>query len=270
MLPSMSATEGMHERDRAVLERARRLLEQPTLAARLAARLGMPLERSARLLPARAREALAELTRHAIERALQVALKSLALVPWRRAPRVWPRLAAGAVGAVGGFFGLPALAVELPASTVLILRAIAEIARAHGEDLDDPEVRLACVEVFALSGFATRDDATDASYYGARAALAGAVSEAVRHVAHEGAAESAPVLVRLVTAVAARFGLVVTDKALLTALPVVGAAGGAVVNALFVEHFQRVAEGHFAVRGLERRYGTALVQQAYEELGARR
>ena len=40
--------------------------------------------------------------------------------------------------------------LELPVTTTLMLRAIADIARHHGEDLSTLEARLACVEVFAL------------------------------------------------------------------------------------------------------------------------
>jgi EcsC protein family len=51
----------------------------------------------------------------------------------------------GVLGA-GGTFGLAALPVELPVSTTIMLRSIADIARSEGEDLSDPETALACVE----------------------------------------------------------------------------------------------------------------------------
>jgi len=38
-------------------------------------------------------------------------------------------------GAVGGAFGLPALTVELPVSTITMLRSIADIARSEGEKI---------------------------------------------------------------------------------------------------------------------------------------
>ncbi len=44
-------------------------------------------------------------------------------------------MAAGVTGGVSGFFGLAALPVELPVTTTLMLRAIADIARHNGEDL---------------------------------------------------------------------------------------------------------------------------------------
>jgi hypothetical protein len=67
----------------------------------------------------------------------------------------------GVSGAVGGFFGLPALALELPVSTTLLLRAIADIARSEGEPIKSTESRLACLEVFALGGNSRSDDATE-------------------------------------------------------------------------------------------------------------
>jgi hypothetical protein len=55
-------------------------------------------------------------------------------------------------GALGGFWGLPGLLVELPVSTILMLRAIAAVARKEGEDLETAEARWACLEVFTLGG----------------------------------------------------------------------------------------------------------------------
>jgi hypothetical protein len=46
--------------------------------------------------------------------------------------------------------------------------------------------------------------------------------------------------------------------------------GGATVNVIFMNHFQRIALGHFTVRRLERVYGPALVRRHYEDLLPRR
>jgi hypothetical protein len=48
-----------------------------------------------------------------------------------------------------------------------------------------------------------------------------------------------------------------------------GAAGGAAINVAFMDHFQDMAEGHFTVRSLERKYGAEVVRAAYEKLSAR-
>ena len=49
-----------------------------------------------------------------------------------------------------------------------------------------------------------------------------------------------------------------------------GAMGGATVNLLFMNHFQRVAHGHFTVRRLERHYGAETVRQRYQALADQR
>jgi hypothetical protein len=38
------------------------------------------------------------------------------------------------------------------------------------------------------------------------------------------------------------------------------------VNLIFMSHFQRVAQGHFTIRRLERLYGPALVRRHYDDL----
>ncbi len=38
------------------------------------------------------------------------------------------------------------------------------------------------------------------------------------------------------------------------------------INGLFIAHFQRMARGHFIVRGLERRCGPELVERTYKAL----
>ena len=92
------------------------------------------------------------------------------------------RALATASGAAGGTFGLAALPVELPVSTTIMLRSIADIARSEGEDLSDPETALACVEVFALGGRPGSADASESGYFAVRGMLAKTVTEAARFV----------------------------------------------------------------------------------------
>jgi hypothetical protein len=155
----------------------------------------------------------------------------------------------------------------LPVSTTIMLRSIAQIARAEGEDLSAPEAALACIEVFALGGNRPGEAALESEYFAVRGALAMSFSESARFILQHGLAnETAPVLARLVSQIAARFGVVVTEKLAAQAVPLVGAVGGAAVNLAFVQHFQTVARGHFTVRRLERAYGTELVRFEYERL----
>ena len=73
---------------------------------------------------------------------------------------------------------------------------------------------------------------------------------------------------RLITQIATRFSIPVTEKAAAQAVPIIGAAGGALINTLFIDHFQDTARGHFVVRRLERIYGKSLVRTAYEAMNA--
>ncbi len=98
-----------------------------------------------------------------------------------------------------------------------------------------------------------------------------AVTDALQYVASHGmGSASAPVLVRLISALAGRFGIVVTQKAMAQTIPVIGALGGGLVNTVFISHFQDMARGHFAIRALERKYGVDVVEAAYLRLKIRR
>lgn len=257
--------------DLADLRTAHHLLEHPGLAARISSLVGTPLERGFAMLPARWNTAITAATRTAIEKALDIALRTLDHNTEAGPANRLHKLAVGTTGAAGGAFGVAALPIELPLSTAVMLRSIADIARSEGEDLHTPEGRLQCVQVLALGGPATGDDATEAGYFAVRAALAQAVSEATRHVAKHGlTAGGAPAIVQLIMQIAARFSVTVSQKIAAQAVPVVGAVGGAVVNTLFMDHFQDMARGHFTVRRLERRYGVDAVRSAYRELGVGR
>jgi hypothetical protein len=147
----------------------------------------------------------------------------------------------------------------------LMLRSIADIARHHGEDLSKLDARLACVEVFALGAPRTGRRA-DVGYYASRALLGRLTAEATALLLERGAANlAAPVVGGLVSEIATRFSVVVSERSAASAIPVLGAMGGATVNLLFMNHFQRVASGHFAIRRLEREYGPAIVRRLYDE-----
>ena len=255
---------GMTESDLAALRSAVAALEHPGLAARLTNMVGKPIELIGYALPASASQAITAATTKALEMALEVALRSMHQAPRAGSQRLHKALAV-ASGAAGGAFGLATLPIELPLSTIIMLRSIAEIARSEGEDLSDPEAALSCVQVFALGGRPGSADASESGYFAVRGMLAKSVTQAARFVVERGAVEEGgPVLVRFITQVASRFGLVVTQKLAAQAIPLVGALGGASVNYAFIQHFQEVARGHFTVRRLERAYGKEAVRKAYE------
>ncbi len=249
------------------LRAAKRALENPGLAAKITNAIGIPVERGLALLPERWTAAITEAARKGIQAALHVACASLRGQPGWRSRNLLHKAAVVATGAGGGAFGLPALAIELPVSTTIIMRSIADIARSKGEDLNDLNARLACLEVFALGGRSSSDDAAETGYFAIRAALARVVSDAASYIAERGLAmEGAPPVVRLVLYVAGRFGIQVTEKIAAQAVPVLGAAGGAAINYAFMDHFQSIATAHFTVRRLERVYGAGVVRQEYEQL----
>lgn len=249
------------------LQTAHRLLEHPGVAARLTQWVGVPLEKGFAMLPRGVSQQVFQLAHGALLKASVAALHTVADAPGRPAWRRWHQAGVAATGAAGGFFGMAGLAIELPVSTTLMLRSVAEIARSEGESVAQPETRAACLEVLALGGKARAPDPADSSYFAIRAALASTVSEAGKHLAaHHLATDGAPALLRLITAVAKRFGVQVTEKLAAQAVPALGAAGGAVINTVFLQHFQEMARGHFVVRRLERHYGVNEVRAAYQSL----
>lgn len=245
---------------------ARSLLENPGFAARLGNLLGSPIERGFKMLPKGWNSALNKAVRGALEKALDAALLTIGGPP-KRSSEFMHKMLVGASGGLGGVFGFATLAVELPISTTIMLRSIADIARSEGHDLRDMTVRLNCLEVFALGGRTTKDDGAESSYWAVRAALGKTIEEAALHLSGKGVTQkTAPVVVRLLSGISSRFGIVVSEEAAAKAVPVVGAAAGAVVNVLFMDHFQNMARGHFIVKRLENKYGAGAIESAYLHL----
>jgi hypothetical protein len=148
-----------------------------------------------------------------------------------------------------------------------MLRSVADIARSEGENIQNIESQIACIEVFALGGPSRGDNASESGYFAVRAALAKTISKAAEYIAKSGLSEEgAPALVRLITQIAQRFSIQVSEKAAAQAVPAIGAAGGAIVNTLFIDHFQDMARGHFIIRRLERKYGKDIVEETYKSV----
>ena len=253
--------------DLAQLRYAKSLLEHPGLATRITSVIGTPIEKGLARLPASWSNKIGVVTEKALRQASNAALYTLTDVPGKAASNRWHQFSVAVSGGVGGFFGLGALAVELPVSTTIMLRSVADVARSHGESISSEDTRRACIEVFALGGKTQDDDAAESGYFAVRTVLAQSITEAGRYVAEKGLAEQgAPIMVRLIAKVAKRFGVQVTEKMAAQAIPAIGAAGGAAINTLFMDHFQEMAQGHFTVRKLERQYGAQVVRRVYEAL----
>ncbi len=250
------------------LKYAKSLLENPSLAARVSNLLGTPIEKGFEHLPAKWKDVVRNATEKSLKKALNFAVQTMDDKTRPVSSDRTHKILVFAAGAGGGSLGLPALAVELPVTTTIMLRSIADIARSEGEQIRLLETKLACLEVFALGGPSKSDDGTETGYFMVRAALARAISDATQFIAKKGLIpEGAPVLLRFIAALASRFGIIVSEKVAAQAIPLIGAAGGALINTIFIDHFQNMARGHFIIRRLERLYDKEWVRQQYDKLG---
>lgn len=260
------------------LTRAVRLLEAPSITAKLANLVGSPIERLVNKLPGSVMGKLDRGVRAALQKAVEAALWSMDNAPHKKSSTRLHKMAAAASGAVGGAFGFTSLLIELPVSTTIMMRAVADIARDEGFDLKDIATQQACVEVFALGGKSAQDDASETGYYVARSftteamrglskELAGAAARRTPGLAMSLTPQQASAwLAAVIDKVAGRFGVIITDKLAAQAVPVIGAISGAAINTLFTAHFQAMARGHFIIRRLENKYGAEQVEGAYRAL----
>lgn len=257
----------MSKSDQDDLQYAKNLLENPGLGPKISNLLGATIEKGFELLPTKWHGTVTDVTKDALEKALDFAVYTIGNKSKLASSDLTHKLLVAVTGAGGGAFGLTAFTIELPISTTIMLRSIADIARSESEDIRAVETKLACLEVFALGGQTSTDDATETGYFAVRTALAQTVSEAAEYIAEKGMVKKgAPVLVKFINAVAARFGIVVSEKVVAQAVPLIGAAGGAAINAIFIDHFQDIARGHFIVRRLERSYGKEFIKEEYGKL----
>ncbi len=241
------ATDGtMDAASRAELAAAmQRLREGGGLVMRMADLVGGMLGRTFRLgsrtlqaVPG-GQSAVSRIVEAALKRAFDVAVLRIDVAGEQARSRRFATPLVAMSGAVGGFLGLGGFIPDAAVTTLAIMREIARIAQEAGEDLADPASREACLQVFALN-----PTETEMGYFGTRMVLQGRP------------------LALLMAEVASRFGLTLSQKFALQAVPVIGAIGGAALNATFLAHYRELARAHFTVRRLERVYGEAAVKQA--------
>jgi hypothetical protein len=255
------------ESDKKELQTAKNLLENPGIAARITNFIGTPIEKGFGLLPENWTKNIGDITKAALLKASETAIFTMKDIPGEASSDIWHKLGVAVSGGIGGFFGIIALAAELPISTAIMLRSIADIARSQGESISAIETKMACIEVLALGGRNESDDGTESGYYVVRALLAKHVADAAKFVTAKSLTEEgAPILIKFIAKIADRFGILVTEKAAAQSLPAIGSAGGVIINTIFIDHFQDMARGHFIVRKLERKYGKERVKQLYDNL----
>lgn len=141
---------GMSDEDHLALCDAVYRLECVSFMMKLANLAGTSIEAAISHLPPRVRKLIEEAARKAIHLCMGVAILGMdsrsTADPWNKTHKAMCALS----GAVGGFFGVTALTLELPVSTAIMLRSVADIARHEGEDLSDQDTMLSCIGVLHL------------------------------------------------------------------------------------------------------------------------
>lgn len=265
--------------DQQALKRAAALLEQDTLTQKMTEVVGRPIDYFMNKLPTGAENKIHKLVEVALYKATNAALWSLDNTPNIEASTKTNKFFAALSGAVGGAFGFTALAVELPISTTIMLRSVADIARSEGFNLADVETKQACLEVFALGGPSKDDDAVDTAYYSARSFIAEAMQVLSKELSTIAAKQASSNIVNnlteiqtskwfaaLVEKIATRFGVVITEKAAAQAVPIIGAVAGATLNTMFTDYYQDMARGHFIIKRLEKKYGYDSIHTQYQHI----
>jgi len=268
----------MDEKEILFIQNAAKFLERPGFLIQTANALGKPLELVQKRLPEKVRAKISAVTQTALTKALDISISTIQPAPTKLS---WDQVtqrshfhsaATAVTGAMSGFFGPLTLAVELPITTGIMFRSIASIAQSFGEDLSDPETRLQCLQVFAMgSTQSNKDDEMNSAYFAHRMAFNSLIKNASVFLAQHTAQEAlraiekgaAPLLVRLLGSIAARFELVVAEKILAESVPIIGAIGGAAINTAFSEYFNRTAFFHFGLRYLEKKHGIKEIESIY-------
>lgn len=257
-------------------------LENPSFLVQAASLVGKPAEMFVRRLPEKHQKVIHSAAENALKKALIMVIKTLPKKhnekeheqTFRRTKRLGLKhtVASFGSGTVGGLLGLVALPLELPVTTAIMLRSVAAHARNFGFDLNDPEIQMECLYVLSLgSSKSDKDDAMNSSYWASRAAFGKLINDSAAYVAGKSSKEvlkmiekqSAPVLVKMLAKVGARFEIVISEKLMAQAIPILGAVGGGAVNALFTDYFSSAARYHFGLKALEREYGSEVVKHAY-------
>lgn len=273
---SVSLYSHITELDKQDIQRARDLLEDNNLFDRITSLVGKITSVKGnwvtRFLPETVQTSLQETVVYALKASLDTALFSVdhskqGITRWdwlnKQLKSEWLSSASVALsGAGGGATGLAGTLVELPVTTTLLMRAIAQIALEEGEDVTTEVSKIECLRVFALTSDNYKDvNNLDSTYYATRIAIAEALGAFAGKAAHD-------ILPKTIAIVATRFGIPTGWKLAAQAIPVAGAVSGAMVNLAFINHFHNKARGHFIIRRLERKYGEQIVKEEYKALGA--
>jgi hypothetical protein len=253
----------MKAQDISDLKKAKQLLEKGSLAVTMSNWFGDITEKLIiKRLPVKWREALMDATILAIEKSWEFTVGMMPDMEKASIPDKNYKNYALLSGAIGGVT-IPTLFAELPVTTVIMLRSVADIAKDEGEDFNDFDTKIACLEVFALGSKET-DTKEKTSYYATRKILEQPLIESSKYIAKKGATGiGVPFLAQIFAKIAVRYQAALSTRIAASVVPVTGAICGAAINIIFINYFQDKARGHFIMRRLEKQYGQERVKQAY-------
>jgi len=248
------------------LKKAKNLLDKKSIAITVTNLFGSMVETIGHLLPMSYRESISKANLLAIEKSWDFTTSTMTPSHTPSASESQHIFWVTVSGAVGGI-GILTLFLELPVTTVLMMRSVADIARDEGEDFNQFETKIASLEVFALGGDEVDAHTGETGYYAVRIALQKPLEESSKYIAQKGmAGMGAPFAVQLAAKICAKYQTIIAAKTVSKLIPVIGAAAGAYINVIFINYFQDKARGHFIIRRLEKKYGISTIKQHYKSI----
>lgn len=273
----------LNNEDLIFLKEAHKYLENPSFIIFLTNKIGQPIQFAVNQLPYNMKVKIGK----ASEKALKKSLSMAHLTTWTSQSHSnlshkntqsninrWIHNGATmATGGIGGFIGEIGLLVELPITTTIIMRSILSQGQSYG-NMSKEELIINALYVFSLgSEKSDKDDEMDTAYYASRTAMDQLIKKSVTYLASHGTKATlrnvetggAPFILELIVKIAQRFNIVVTEKMLAGALPVVGAVSAATINLMFTDFFTQSAKYHFGIKYLEEKYGKEIIEQEYSK-----
>ena len=246
--------------DLQIIINAKQVLESESIAQRISQVASKPIQGLMGMLPDSAGKSIGKWVNISLEQATDWAM---ATTGSKEAPifrEDWMhKVTVGLSGFLGGVGGLASTLVELPVSTMLMLRSIGCIAETEGHDMASRKTRLSCVSILAMGADPEKTQNDELGYWMARKAMAGLVTQA----AEWSGRGSVPALAKFVIEVGKKFGVAVSAKAAAQAAPFLGGVAGVAINEAFLDHYQSVAHAHFGMERLCLKYGEVAVKSAY-------
>src|SRR3989441_3142810 len=174
-----------------------------------------------------------------------------------------------AEGIPGAQLVIPSLILtDVTSSMTLLSRHTCRIATSYGYSSKNPENL-----PHLMAAMAPHSDSSDEGYLALKTAVVTSIRESGRFMTRSAGMvldrqlleREAPQMIRLITYVADRLGIVITQKELGVLVPVVGAVLNSSINVAFQQVGHQTAKDYFRRVILEDRYGEELVSYAIQQ-----